>query len=98
MNEYIYFLRLVERLQVDGAWTKEDEEIIKRHVNYLSKLKEEGKLVLAGRTQVSDAETVGIVIVYAKDEDDANSIMSNDPAVKEGIMKSELTPFHTAFK
>ena len=98
MKEYIYIMRLIKRLTKDGAWTKEDEMIISEHFEYLLSLKDDNKLVLAGRTQVEDSLTMGIVIIKAEDELTAENIMLNDPAVRKGIMTSEFAPFHTAVK
>jgi len=53
----------------------------------------EGRLILAGRTE--DAR-FGIAVIEAGSEDEAGDIMSNDPAVKEGVFSGELLPFQLA--
>lgn len=97
MNEYMYFLTLVDRLK-EGPWKEEDEKKVGEHFKYLQSLEQDEKLVFAGRTQVEDSKTIGLVLFYAKDESEASLIMSNDPAVKGGIMTAELAPFATAIK
>ncbi len=96
MKEYIYILKLTERLTKGGAWKKEDEEIVSEHFEYLLSLKDKNSLILAGRTQVEDLKTMGIVIIKADDDLSAENIMLNDPAVKKGIMTCEFAPFQTA--
>lgn len=53
-------------------------------------------MLLFGRTQNSDAPTFGSAIFRAESEDEGRSIMSNDPAVKEGVMRAELYPYKVA--
>ena len=95
-KEFIYILRLKESLHQPGNWTDEDQAIINRHVSYLKKLNEAGKVILAGRTQVSLAETFGLVILRVDSEGEARKILENDPAVKEGVMAAELFPYQIA--
>lgn len=98
MKEFIYYLKLVERLTIEGGWTKNDNKIISDHFEHLKSLKLEGKLVLAGRTQVQDADTEGIVIIKSRNEAEAKQIMDNDPAIKNQIMTGVLQPFSVAIK
>lgn len=97
MKEYIYFLTLIDRLKT-GPWTEEDEAVIGRHFNHLLTLKEKGLLGFAGRTQVDDDKTVGLVLIYAEDIDSAIRLMNEDPSIKEGIMTGEIAPYMTAVK
>jgi len=97
MKEYMYFLKLVDRLK-SGVWTKEDESIINDHVSYLSNLKDRKILVFAGRTQTDDENTVGLVLFYANNLEEAEIIMENDPAVSNGIMTGEVVEFSTAIQ
>ncbi len=97
MKEYIYFLKLVDRLK-SGVWTKEDESIINDHVSYLSKLKDNKILVFAGRTQTDGENTVGLVLFYANSLEEASTTMKNDPAVNNGIMTGEVVEFSTAIQ
>lgn len=94
--EFIYVTRLIERLKKDGSWTNEDEAIVSEHFNYLLELREQGKLVLAGKTDEPDNITFGIVIFKADDEIKADEIMNNDPAVKKGIMIPTLHKYSVA--
>ncbi len=95
-KQFIYTLRLVPRLTNPDNWTEMENEIVGRHFRMLQGLLEEGKLVLAGRTQTMNEKTFGIVILEVESEEEARSIMENDPGVKEGVMMAELFPYRVA--
>lgn len=95
-KEYIYVLRLCERLSNGGAWTAEDENAVDYHFEKLKVMNAEGSLILAGRTQTKDSETFGLVIFEASDDNEAEYIMKSDPAVAGGVMTGELYPYKVA--
>jgi uncharacterized protein YciI len=51
---------------------------------------------MAGRTQTTDEQTRGYVVLQAPDEKSARDLMLGDPAVEEGVMTAELFPFKVA--
>lgn len=95
-KEYIYVLRLCERLSNGGAWTAEDEKAVDDHFERLKSMNTEGSLILAGRTQTKDSETFGLVIFEAADDNEAEYIMRSDPAVAGKIMTGEFYPYKVA--
>jgi uncharacterized protein YciI len=95
-KQFIYVLKLIPALLNEENWTVEQEAIVERHFAKLQGLLEEGKLVLAGKTDGLDEKTFGIVILEVDSEEEAKLIMNNDPAVAEGIMKAELFPYRVA--
>ncbi|MFS1513767.1 YciI family protein [Chengkuizengella sp. SCS-71B] len=95
-SQYIYVLKLIPKLLDESKWTGKENDIVGRHFKALQKLQSEGQLILAGRTQNMDETTFGIVIFKAESENEANLIMENDPAVKEGIMTAKLYPYQVA--
>ena len=64
----------------------------------LLKKKEEGIVVLAGRTELplNNTDMMGLVIFYAKDEKEALQFMLDDPAVKAKIMQAKVHPYGLA--
>jgi len=80
---------------VEGP-TPEEAAIVSQHFDYLSALVQSAVVVLAGRTLTTDERSFGIVILRAESDDDARSIMENDPAVKAGVMRAELYPYRIA--
>lgn len=95
MSQYLYLLRPARLGMLTDA-TPQEIETVSRHFAHLQKLKADGKLILAGRTQNEDESTFGICIFEAEDENAARSIMENDPAVKGGVMHATLFPYKVA--
>ncbi len=95
---FIYVIKLIPRLTIEENWTKEDEEIVNQHFTYLKALLAEGKLILAGKTDGLSDKTFGIVIFEAKSMEEANQIMSHDPAIEKGVMMGELFPYRIALR
>jgi uncharacterized protein len=97
-RQFIYVLRLVPRLYVDSAWTKEDSAVLQRHFVRFQEAAKSGQLILAGRTSEPGDKTFGIAIFEASDEDAARKFMQEDPAVVGGLMTAELHPFTVALQ
>ena len=95
-KQFIYVLKLIPNLLNESNWTEKDNEIVSAHFNVLQGLQRDGRLILAGRTLNMDEKTFGIVILEVDSEEEAQTIMRNDPAVAEGIMTSELFPYRVA--
>jgi uncharacterized protein len=57
------------------------------HFAYLQNLLKNKKLILAGPCLDG---AFGIVIFEASSQEEAGSIMKNDPSIKSGIMRGEL--------
>lgn len=95
-KQYVYILKLIPQLIHEENWTEKEEAIVERHFIKLQGLLAEGKLILAGKTEGLDEKTFDIVIFKADSEEEAQSIMKNDPAVAEGIMTAELFPYRVA--
>ena len=70
--------------------------MLSAHVQYLQNLLDNGQAVIFGRTTNEDDSTFGMVVFEAENERDAREVMSNDPAVKGGIMTADLFPYRIA--
>jgi uncharacterized protein YciI len=98
MKEWLGVLTLTEKFREEKNWTKDDEAIVGEHFQRLIRMKNEGVVILAGRTQteLNDTEGMGLVIFYAKDEKEALQFMMDDPAVKNKIMRGKVLPYGIA--
>ena len=76
--------------------TPEEDAIVSEHFQYLHALTAQGIVLLAGRTLHTDETSHGLVVLEANSEEDARTLMENDPAVKAGIFRAELFPFSVA--
>jgi uncharacterized protein YciI len=68
--------------------TPEEEARFGEHFAYLSRLLDEGVLVLAGPTL--GRTNTGIAIFEAPDEEAARRVMEADPAIAAGVVRGEL--------
>jgi uncharacterized protein len=93
VEEFIYVLRPVARLQTEANWTERDTAIAQRHFAHLKELTDRGVIIHAGRTTTLDMKTFGLVIFEAPSAEEASRIMESDPAVKDGIMTAEVFPY-----
>lgn len=94
--EYIYKITPVNRLKIEENWTDEDNKFTSDHFEYLLDLKSKGQLILAGKTDGLDETTYGIVIFTADSDEEAKSIMDNDPALKNNVMIGTLHKYSVA--
>ncbi len=97
-KEFLYRLQLVSELHDESNWTEKENGIIGEHFSYLQELLAANKLILAGRTTTSLDTTFGLAIFRAASQEEAQQIMENDPAVKQGVMTAELFPYHVAVR
>ncbi len=96
MEQFIYTLMPTRSDMLADGLTDKENEIIASHFTYLSGLKDQGVVKLAGRTTNTDASSFGVVIIEAENEGAAREIMANDPAVQGGVLASKLYPFRIA--
>lgn len=95
---YCYILKLKPAFYRKEDWTDKEVEIVGIHFNYLKDYAKKGILFLAGRTvnELMTEKDLGIVILETETEIEAQNIMENDPAVKDGLMTAELFTFSLA--
>ncbi len=95
-KQYVYVLKLIPSLWAEENWTPREEAIVSEHFQALQKMLAEGRLILAGKTDGLNEKTFGIVLFEAGSDEEAQTIMQNDPAVRKGIMRAELFPYRVA--
>lgn len=76
--------------------TPEESALIGKHFDYLKELTAKGTVLMAGRTLTTDADSFGIVIYLAENENAVRSLFSEDPAVKAGVFMGDFYPFSVA--
>ncbi|TKB50292.1 hypothetical protein FCL40_03780 [Ferrimonas sediminicola] len=96
MNQFLYKLRPLRPEMLSQGPTPQEAGAVEAHFAYLSRLKDEGRVAMAGRTLTEDEHSFGVVVLLADSQEQAHNLMECDPAVSEGVMSAELYPFRVA--
>ena len=96
MAQYLYHIQPTRPAMLTEGLTPEEDAIVSQHFAYLQDLTAQGIVILAGRTLTTDPNGLGIVIFNAADDSAARAVMTDDPAVRQGVMHAELFPFRIA--
>jgi uncharacterized protein YciI len=91
-NEFLYQIKPIRENFMSNQ-TDDEQKALEAHFLYLQNLLHSEKLVLAG--PCLDA-SFGVVILKDVTENEANSIMNNDPAILNKIMTGTLYPFRVS--
>jgi uncharacterized protein YciI len=73
------------------ATTEEKDNLFKGHMANITRLAQEGKLVLAGPFMKNDRNYRGLYIFNVGTIEEAKTLVATDPAVKENLLEAELT-------
>ncbi|MGB9236793.1 MAG: YciI family protein [Terriglobales bacterium] len=93
MQEFLYKLQLARGDMLRSGPTEQEAAAVAEHFAYLQDLTAKGVIILVGRTQTTDENTMGLAIFRAESEAAARQIMNGDPVVKKGVMTATLYPF-----
>jgi uncharacterized protein len=75
--------------------TEDEDRVVSAHFDYLCRLRDEGRLLLAGPSLVV-GDTIGISILDVEDESEARQLVEEDPAIVGGVMRADLRPFRVS--
>ncbi|MEM9052414.1 MAG: YciI family protein [Bacteroidota bacterium] len=64
------------------------------HLANISRLAEEGKLSVAGPFGPNDLDYRGLFIIDAQTTEEAQELLSTDPAIARGIFETEIIPWY----
>ena len=92
MNQWLCVIRPPRATFMDDA-TPAEEQVMSDHFEYLKRLLDEGKLILAGP---SLDPPFGIIVFEAESGDEARDLIAADPSVAAGIQTPELHPFRAS--
>jgi uncharacterized protein YciI len=95
-QQYLYKIQPVRPDMLTDGPTPEEERLADEHFEYLKGLAAQGVVILAGRTQNTDASSFGIIIFKAESDAAARALVANDPAVKHRVFRAELYPYRIA--
>lgn len=85
-----YVLAILKSGSYQPADKKIIEKLFRGHMENISKMAAEGKLVIAGPVGKNDKSYRGIYIFNVKTLAEATQLLESDPAVKEKLLDAEL--------
>lgn len=71
------------------------DQDLQEHGQYMSKLLEQGHLLMGGPFSDSSG---GMAIITAKNAEEAANILKRDPGVTKGVFKATLRPWYVVFR
>lgn len=93
---YLYRIRPSRLAMLSEGPTPDEARIVGEHFAYLQRLMAEGRLHMAGRTDTTGPETMGLALFRADSPAQAQAVLDADPAVRQGVMVGEVFPFRIA--
>ncbi len=76
------------------ASKEETQKLFEGHMANISKLVKEGKLVVAGPFMKNDRNYRGIYIFNVETIEEAQALVTTDPAIQAKLLEAELTPWY----
>ncbi len=95
-NQYLYKIQPVRPAMLSEGATEEESAVVSQHFRYLQQLADQGVVLLAGRTLTNSYSDFGVVIFIAESDEAAQTVVQNDPAVINRVMRAELYPYRIA--
>lgn len=72
----------------------EKSSLFMRHMTNITKMAQEGKLVVAGPFMKNDRNYRGLYIFNVATVEEAQALVATDPAVKNNLLEAELMPWY----
>lgn len=94
-EQFICFLEPAREGMPDAP-TDEEAAGVRAHFEYYTRLRDEGALILAGRTQ--EPPYVGVFIFEAGSIDEARRLVNKDPAVSSGLFRTRVQRYRVALQ
>lgn len=88
-----YIMAFLIRGDSSSADSAEAARLQRAHLDNITRLAQEGKLLLAGPL-LDDTDIRGIYIFNVSTVEEAEKLAGSDPAIKAGVLKMELHPWY----
>jgi uncharacterized protein YciI len=96
METFAYRIKPTRADMLATGLDEREQAIVGEHFAYLQDALARGVLLLAGRTLTTDERSFGIAVFRAETLEAAQAFTAEDPAVRKGVMRAEVFPFHVA--
>jgi uncharacterized protein YciI len=94
MKSYSFVILKKGSVTVDDAEKK--QQLMRGHLDNISRLAEEGKLVVAGPFGKNDLDYRGLFILTEPSTEEARKLLESDPAIAAGVFDVEVIPWYGA--
>ncbi|MGB7337379.1 MAG: YciI family protein [Phototrophicaceae bacterium] len=91
MNQYVYTLEPAHATMFDTLSAAE-QAVLADHTAYRQQLLHDEIAILVGASTIQDQQTIAMIFFEASDDEAANRIMVDDPAVSGRLMRACLYP------
>jgi len=88
MKMYVLVILKTGTVQVDDKAKR--DSLFAGHMKNIKNMANAGKLVVAGPLQDNEKKYEGIFILNVKTKDEAKLLLEKDPAIKSGVLDTEL--------
>jgi len=94
MKSYSFVILKTGSVKVEDAEKK--QELMRGHLDNISRLAEAGKLVVAGPFGKNDLDYRGLFILTTPSAEEARAMLETDPAIAAGVFDVEVIPWYGA--
>lgn len=92
----MYKIQPVRPEMLAAGPTADEARITGEPFEYLRQLRDDGILILAGRTLHTDYSSFGIAVFEARDDDHMRRITAQDPGAAQELFRAEWHPYRIA--
>jgi uncharacterized protein YciI len=92
MKTYIFVILKSGSVVIDDA--DSSAALMRGHLDNIRRLADEGKLALAGPFGKNDSDFRGLFILDVSTEEEAEKLLSTDPAISAGVFETEVMPWY----
>jgi len=89
-----YVMAFLKTGRVRDIDSMEAMRLQRAHLNNISRLADEGKIVVAGPFYGNKGDLRGIFIFNSNDTSEVRDLVNTDPAVQAGVFQIELVPWY----
>ncbi len=89
-----YMLVMLRSGVNDTVSSDRRQELFRGHMENISRLEEEGKLIVAGPLGPNQWGYRGIFILDVRDMAEANILLKSDPAIENGVLAADILPWY----
>jgi len=91
-----YVMAFLKTGSTKGIDSTEAARLQRAHLDNITRLADEGKIVLAGPFYGKKGDLRGIFVFNSNDTSEVRELVNSDPAVQAGVFRIELVPWYSS--